>query len=221
MGNIPVPIVRTALNGRPAHELEDEREERFAQMACDGLPLGIAYRKAGLDGEKEDWKGGQRMFQRPRIQQRMAQIMEARRRTGIVTLQQVTDMLARVYASALHTEDHGAAHNAAFSLARLYGLVIERSQVEVSRRPSRDPDAPAEVALSQWVAAIPGSAGPEGPAAGPAELGPFRALPPGPEISNGPSGLGSQVANGPSSLGSGPGPEAVNEGSNSGSLLEA
>jgi hypothetical protein len=37
----------------------------------------------------------------------------------------------------------------------LYGHVTDRSTVEVIRRPSRDPDAPSEQALSSWVNSLP------------------------------------------------------------------
>src|SRR6185312_6226479 len=52
----------------------------------------------------------------------------------------------------------------AFSLARLYGLVVDRAQLDVIRRPSREPDAPAERALSSWIAELPSySQGPTHP----------------------------------------------------------
>jgi len=64
-------------------------------------------------------------------------------------------MLKRVYVGALHSNEFTPAHNAAFSLARLYGLVVDRTQLDVIRRPSPEPDAPAETALSAWIGALP------------------------------------------------------------------
>jgi hypothetical protein len=81
--------------------------------------------------------------------------LEARATQGVVTLPEVTDMLQRVFTGALHRDEYSAAHNAAFSLARLYGHVTDRSTVEVIRRPSRDPDAPSEQALASWVNSLP------------------------------------------------------------------
>jgi hypothetical protein len=97
----------------------------------------------------------------------------------------VTDMLKRVYAGANSAEEYSAAHNAAFSLARLYGHVTERSIVEV-RRPSRDPDAPSEQALASWVETLPGLPGPsQGPqiaSIGPASPAPAELLGPGSNV---------------------------------------
>jgi hypothetical protein len=69
-------------------------------------------------------------------------------------------MLQRVFAGAYHEGEYSAAHNAAFSLARLYGHVTDRASIEILRRPSRDPDAPSEVALGDWVAGL--GTGPQG-----------------------------------------------------------
>jgi hypothetical protein len=73
----------------------------------------------------------------------------------VVTLPQVTSMLQRVFSSAFHEGEFNAAHNASLSLARLYGHVNDRQTLEVIRRPSRDPDAPSETALGDWIAELP------------------------------------------------------------------
>jgi hypothetical protein len=80
-------------------------------------------------------------------------------------------MMKRVYVGAIHDTEYGAAYNAAFGLARLHGLVVDRAQLDVIRRPSREPDAPAEQALSSWIAELPPyNHGPQGP--GPLGEGP-------------------------------------------------
>ena len=147
-------------------DLQDAREEVFVRMVCDGLSLGIAYVRAGFPATNHN--AASRLFALPRIQERAAAILEARRTTGVVTLSEVTDMLKRVYAGAHASEEYNAAHNAAFSLARLYGHVTDRATVEVIRRPSRDPDAPSEQALTSWVESLPGlpSPAPAAPAFG-------------------------------------------------------
>jgi hypothetical protein len=134
-------------------DLKDAKEEIFVRMVCDGLALGIAYARAGFKAKNN--AAPSLLFQLPRIQARAAAILEARRTTGVVTLSEVTDMLQRVFAGAHAKEEYSAAHNAAFSLARLYGHVTDKATLEVIRRPSRDPDAPSEQVLSDWVASLP------------------------------------------------------------------
>ena len=129
--------------------LKDAREELFVIMVCDGLTLGQAYVRAGFKGKGS--KAAHMLWQLDRIQERARAVLDARKATGAISLPQVTNMLERVFSSAIHSEQLNAAHNAAFSLARLYGHVTDKAQVEVLRKPSRDPDAPAEQSLSSWV----------------------------------------------------------------------
>ena len=168
-------------------ELRDHREELFVVMVCDGLPLGVAFRRAGFSSK--DHNAPSNLFALPRLQERAQAILKARATTGVVSLGEVTSMLKRVFAGANAAEEYSAAHNAAFSLARLYGHVTDRATLEVIRRPSRDPDAPSEQALGDWVAGLPALNGPgPGPGPdlgllGPADLGsnpPLRGAPAAP-----------------------------------------
>jgi len=134
-------------------ELRDAREEVFIRMVVDGLALGVAYTKAGF--QSDDLGAPSKLFALPRIQERANAILEARRTTGVVSLGEVTDMLQRVFAGAHAAEEYSAAHNAALSLARIYGHVTDKATLEIIRRPSRDPDAPSEQALSSWVESLP------------------------------------------------------------------
>ena len=210
-------------------DLSDAREEIFVRLVCDGLSLGVAFIRAGFTSKAHD--AASNLFHLPRVQERAAAILEARKASGAVSLPEVTDMLKRVFAGAHSEGEYSAAHNAAFSLARLYGHVTDRASIEVIRRPSRDPDAPSEQALASWVEALPALAGPEGP--GPDQASFLRvgeALRPGPgpgpEISARdsapaaplgpepiiPSNINALDASGPEPSGPGPsGPELSNE----------
>ena len=134
-------------------DLRDAKEEIYVRMVTDGISMGVAFARAGF--KSKDTNAPYRLWQLDRIQERAAAILEARRTTGVVTLPQVTSMLQRVYSNAFHADEFNAAHNAALSLARLYGHVNDRQTLEVIRRPSRDPDAPSEQELSSWVESLP------------------------------------------------------------------
>ena len=141
-------------------DLQDSREEVFVRMVIDGIAMGIAFKRAGFTSTHVN--APNKLWQLDRIQERAAAILEARRTTGVVTLPEVTGMLQRVFSSAYHADEYNAAHNAALSLARLYGHVNDRQTLEVIRRPSRDPDAPSEQELSSWVESLPALNAPDG-----------------------------------------------------------
>jgi len=141
-------------------DLMDAREEVFCRMVTDGISMGVAFMRAGFKSKHTD--APYKLWSLDRIQERAAAILEARRTTGVVTLPQVTSMLQRVFSSAYHADEYNAAHNAALSLARLYGHVNDRQTLEVIRRPSRDPDAPSEQELSSWVESLPAINAPDG-----------------------------------------------------------
>ena len=135
-------------------DLQDAKEEAFIRMVCDGLSLGVAYVRAGFTSKASH--AARNLFNEPRIQRRAEAVLEARRTQGVVTLPEVTDMLKRVFAGANSEGEYSAAHNAAFSLARLYGHVTDKATLEVLRKPSREPDAPSEMVLGDWVSSLPG-----------------------------------------------------------------
>ena len=141
-------------------DLQDAKEEIFVRMVTDGISMGVAFARAGFKSKHNNAPSN--LWALPRIQERANAILEARRTTGVVTLPQVTSMLQRVFSSAYHADEYNAAHNAALSLARLYGHVNDRQTLEVIRRPSRDPDAPSEQELSSWVESLPAINAPDG-----------------------------------------------------------
>lgn len=134
--------------------LANERHEVFAGMVANGMGAGEAYALAGFRGPVA--VNGPRLASHPKVRARIDALLAARREASAVTLPEVTDMLRRVFAGAFASQDWGASHNAAFSLARLHGLIIDRAQIDVWRRPARSPDAPAESALVDWITALPG-----------------------------------------------------------------
>jgi hypothetical protein len=189
-------------------DLPDAREEIFVRMVCDGIAIGIAFVRAGFTSKNANTPA--KIWALPRCQERARAILDARATTGVVTLPEVTDMLKRVFTGAYNGEEYSAAHNAAFSLARLYGHVTDRQTLEVVRRPSRDPDAPSEMALGDWVAGLPALNGP-----GPSVSGPLRGAPAEPLglEPNSPNDISSLEAmnQGPGLGPEGPGPDLSND----------
>ena len=163
-------------------DLQDAREEAFIRMVCDGLSLGVSYARAGFTSKAQN--AARDLFNMPHVQRRAEAVLEARRTQGVVTLPEVTDMLKRVFAGANSEGEYSAAHNAAFSLARLYGHVTDKATLEVLRKPSREPDAPSEQVLGDWVASLPGPtieaqalpSSPEGALKGPLRYAPAPLL---------------------------------------------
>jgi hypothetical protein len=167
-------------------DLRDAREESFVQMVCDGLTLGEAFVRAGFDKDAGTVAPA-RLWALERVQARAQEVLHARANQAAVTLPEVTAMLQRVYAKALANGEHNAAHNASFSLARLYGHVTDRATLEVTRRPSRDPDESPTKALGAWLDVI--------------EQGSQQAL-------NSPASLDAHLAiDAPQKPGQGPGPD--------------
>lgn len=136
--------------------LVKDKEEAFCILVADGLPLAIAFKRAGFDAKDKACSALQ-LYKAQRIQERISAIIKHRAATPPVSLPEITDMMKRVYAGSIHDCEYTPAYNAAFGLARLYGLVVDRAQLDVVRRPSREPDAPSEMALGQWIEGLPGA----------------------------------------------------------------
>jgi len=70
--------------------------------------------------------------------------------TMIVTASTITDMLARTYDAATKDKQHGAAATAAMGLAKVHGLLVDKTE-DVTRRAARSPDAPIEIDVEHWL----------------------------------------------------------------------
>ena len=55
--------------------LKDAQEEHFVFMVCDGLPLGLAFRRAGFTSKNNH--AAYNLFNLPRVQERARTILEA------------------------------------------------------------------------------------------------------------------------------------------------
>ena len=170
-----------------AKDTLNPKQEAFAFHLARGLPMGEAYRLAGFRAT------GNHVFENAsklakstkvstKVDQERAKLAEARMialQSGmIVTAQSVGAMLAEVFRNATADKQHGAAATAAMGLAKLHGLLVERTE-DVTRRATRDPAALREITVDDWMAAQqgqgllpPSEPSPEPPTAQPLEPGP-------------------------------------------------
>ena len=147
-----------------AKDTLNPKQEAFAFHLARGLPMGEAYRLAGFRAT------GNHVFENAsklakstkvstKVDQERAKLAEARMialQSGmIVTAQSVGAMLAEVFRNATADKQHGAAATAAMGLAKLHGLLVERTE-DVTRRATRDPAALREITVDDWMAAQQG-----------------------------------------------------------------
>jgi len=59
-------------------------------------------------------------------------------------------MLASVFENATKDKQHGAAATAAMGMAKLHGLLVDKTE-DVTRRAARSPDAPIEIDVEHWL----------------------------------------------------------------------
>jgi hypothetical protein len=85
-----------------------------------------------------------------RVDQLRVQMDRARASTKIVTAQTISDMLTEVYRAGLDLKQVGAAATAAMGLAKLHGLLVDKTE-DVTRRAARSPDAPLEIEVEHWL----------------------------------------------------------------------
>ena len=131
------------------------RQEVFAQRLAVGDSQGQAYREAGFAAQ------GDRVYElasrlakqvkvRSRVDQLRLQLDRARASTRVVTAHTVSVMLEEVAANATRDKQHGAAATAIMGLAKLHGLLVDKTE-DVTRRAARSPNAPVEIEVEHWL----------------------------------------------------------------------
>lgn len=136
------------------------RQEVFALHVAMGASLGEAYRQAGYQSQgNRVYEKASQLAKLGKIRDRTEAIRVQRERasvaTATVTAQTVGAMLAEVFRNATADKQHGAAATAAMGLAKLHGLLVERTE-DVTRRATRDPAALREITVDDWMAAQQG-----------------------------------------------------------------
>ncbi len=139
------------------------RQERFAQDVAAGKIAASAYAEIYGVTKRQASANSARLIIKSHIKKRIAEIQATHAVANAVTVNTITEMLRTAYAIAIETKQASAASAAAYNLAKVHGLVIEKSQVDATmRRPASTPDAPEYMTEEEWVAQFgQGSANPE------------------------------------------------------------
>lgn len=131
------------------------KQEAFALHVAQGKGLTEAYRQAGFSAQGNALNvNASKLAKVAKVKLRIGEITRQRDRaivaTMTVTAMTVTEMLAAVFHNATKDRQHGAAATAAMGLAKLHGLLVDKTE-DVTRRATRDPDAPVEIDVEHWV----------------------------------------------------------------------
>ncbi len=109
--------------------LTNARHERFVQSLFKGEPASTAYSEAGYvpnDGNAIRLKGNER------VKARLAELQEEAARSAEVSVASLLAELEQARAKATNLDQLSAAINATLGKAKISGLLVQRSQVEVS-----------------------------------------------------------------------------------------
>jgi len=127
----------------------------FAQRLANGDTQAQAYREAGFNATGDrvyplSSKLAKQAKVRARVDVIRGQLDRARASMKIVTAHTISEMLTEVYRAGLDLKQVGAAATAAMGLAKLHGLLVDKTE-DVTRRAARSPDAPVEIEVESWL----------------------------------------------------------------------
>src|SRR6516165_5633679 len=141
----------TPLNGR---------QEAFARNIAEGRRQRDAYRSAGYAPTSDEVAdvNASRLLRHAQVQSRVRELQAAQAEASKITAERLLAELDEARSLALSLGQAGAAVAASMGRAKLCGLLVDKRE-DVTRRPTRDPDAPAEVAIEEWLREIAPQAG--------------------------------------------------------------
>jgi hypothetical protein len=160
------------------------RQDAFATHVALGKPLSEAYRLAGFKATGNAIAvNAIRLMKQAKVVTRVGSLQakfdEARvqgvRASMTVNANTITEMLTEVFHAGLAMKQVGAAATAAMGLAKLHGLLVDKTE-DVTRRAARSPDAPLEIEVEHWLTEQGVIPSPESPADASPESPDQRAL---------------------------------------------
>ncbi|RWG82877.1 MAG: Terminase small subunit [Mesorhizobium sp.] len=132
--------------------LANARHENFVQNIIEGMPASRAYILAGYQARGNAAEvNAARLLRNAQVASRIAELRARQARRLDITVESVTRMLIEDRAAALAAKQMGAAVAASMNLAKLHGLIVDKSEVEsVVRKPMREPAQVRQMTLEEW-----------------------------------------------------------------------
>ena len=128
------------------------RQEAFARSIAEGRSQREAYKRAGYTPTSDGIAdvNASRLLRHAQVQSRVRELQAAQAEASQITAERLLAELEEARSLALSLGQAGAAVAASMGRAKLCGLLVDRRE-DVTRRPARDPDAPAEGAVEVWL----------------------------------------------------------------------
>lgn len=136
------------------------QQEKFVRLLGTGsMTQQAAYEAAYGAGGKVAEVNAARLLSNARFRSRLAEIQAENAYAAQVTVGYISQELRNVYQLAVADRQYGAATQAMLGLAKLHGMLVDRSEIraEIVNKPTLDPDAPQEMPLEDWAAKYSGN----------------------------------------------------------------
>ena len=129
------------------------KQELFAQAVAAGTSSVPAYMTAYKVSERQAKSNASRLLKHPSVMKRIGDLQAQHAKDNSVTIATITVMLRDAYNLSMETKQASSASQAAMGLAKLHGLIVDKSQVDtLVRKPAATPDAPDFMTEEDWIA---------------------------------------------------------------------
>ena len=131
------------------------RQESFVQnLVAKGMNATAAYKAAGYAGKTDATAraGASELLTNPNVKMRLAELQRQAADKATVTAESIAAELEAAYWLAFNNRQAAACVAASMGKAKLFGLIVDRAEVEqtIKRKPVADPNAPVEMSLDAW-----------------------------------------------------------------------
>lgn len=133
-------------------KLRNARHELYAQGLAKGLTQKVAYIEAGFrsTGNGIDVNAN-RLLKNPTVAARLAELLQKHARKVEVTVESLVAELDEMRRKAIELKQVAAGVAAIMGKAKLLGLITDKIDMDVVRKPMREPgDYPKQMSLDEW-----------------------------------------------------------------------